>query len=192
MTDGSNAGPNLAGDSLQIWRTVVLGRCSVPVDYLTGIKNKVFKIGRVASIVTRTMPADLVSGVAKLVKVTGPDLGLPVSAPLQAFYDNFRKFGLKLCRRDVALALREDYTDQPMNEILWVVSEPLFHSKESGVLCVGHNECGKWIYFGCGGGCPWGRWRLANFSPEIQNIIVPRWLCECPWSLAPITAIFEI
>ena len=181
------------GESFPVWRILSLDKHNTGISQIANLKHKGFRVGRAAEVLTKKISSEAIDGVARLVRVTGPDLGLHLHEPLQAFYDNFERFGLKICRPTIAQALREAYHDQPMNEILWVISPRMSQSKtETGVLCVGHNECGKWLYFGCGNGCSWGKWRFENLSPKTQNCIVPRWLCECPWSLAPITAIFEI
>lgn len=181
-----------------IWKILDLNEYNTSPSYIDNLESGNFKVGRVLKAVARKTSPQPLSGIAKLVKVTASDLGLPTNASLDDFYAVYKKFGLKLCRSSVAQVLRGNYEEQPMGEVLWIVSEKMFQShKESGVCCVWHMPSGKWLSFGCGDGCSWGKWRVRNFTPETQDrAVVPpwlRWLCECPWSLSPtITAIFEI
>mgnify|MGYP001613319800 CR=1 FL=1 len=178
--------------SFPVWKTVTLGRFQNHDEYIKAIESRGFYIPRVGrGVVLKTSLATEKSQ-ANLVRVTAEDFGLHPKASLWEIRDKHKEFGLTLCRREVALALREEYLDQPQGEVLWPVTEELKAGGEIGVLSVGHEaNRGVWLAFGCGTGCWAGKWRLAHLSPANQIKYVPQNVCECAWSRCKIEALFE-
>jgi hypothetical protein len=178
-----------------VWRTVTLGSRRDGAGYLSALEDRGITVGRVARRPVSEMPAAATETVAKLVRISSADLGLPGDTPIAELCREGVSRGFSPCRPEVAPALREQYPDQPAGEVLWLASEPISAGAESGFFAVGHDTRGRWLCLGCGGlDCWWGRMRRRALTPRLQERVVPMALCECAWSrrgAAPVLALFE-
>lgn len=178
------------------WRTIDLGRRRSGNDYLGVITDLGMVIGRVAKARVADFAMATIPTTVEIAIVTSGDLGLSNNTPMPEICSvALRQQELVTCRPEIVLALREQYTDQPEGEVLWVGTEGIGSKKEVGYFSVGHDSRGRWLTFGCGGpSCWWGRQREALLSPKTQERVVPMFMCECAWSRrgeAPIQVVFE-
>lgn len=81
-----------------------------------------------------------------LVILTPKDLGFTKYPTTTELFDekNLTKYGIELCPAEVGLALREQYTDQPNQEWLYVAMKPIIASDGSpSVWCVERCDGGE-------------------------------------------------
>lgn len=178
------------------WAVIPLGLQKTANRYLQNFENQGIITGRVALAALQKIKLEEHHTPAKLVRTTSADFGLDNNAFVAEIIRRGVGLGLKLCRPEVALSLREQYMSQPTGETLWIATEPLDSKYGPGYFSAGNDSRGLWLCFGCGGGmnCWWGRMRRALLSPAVQEKIVSMKICECPWSRRgrdAVTVIFE-
>ena len=78
--------------------------------------------------------------------VAGTQLGFKVNTYRDAIYARALKRGLQRCPAEVGPALREQYTDQQMNDWVLIGMDPMIASDgRLGVFGVGRNVDGLWL-----------------------------------------------
>lgn len=164
--------------------------------YLKSFENHEIVVGQVALAALQKIKLEERHAPVKLFQATNVHFDLDNNAPMPEIIRRARPFGLKPCRHEVALSLREQYASQLRGEVWWIATEPMDSIYGSGYFAVVHDSRGLSLCFGCGGGtnCWWGKMRRALWSPATQEKLVSMKMCECPWSRRgrdPITVIFE-
>ncbi len=82
----------------------------------------------------------------ELFTCTVAELGFPNGAKVSDIYAKLDEFGFGICPHETALQLRREYKDQPMDEQLIVVSEPLTDANGNlGVFYVERYSNGSWV-----------------------------------------------
>jgi len=83
-----------------------------------------------------SLPATVTEEKVDLVKISVSELGVRDGAPYTMVCVAAHAKGLSLCTAETALALREQYVDQPDCEFLWVAMTPIAESKNDDEPCI--------------------------------------------------------
>lgn len=82
----------------------------------------------------------------KLVSFSVESLGFPHGATTKEIFDKAKKLGLELCPAEVGPQMRLNYTDQPINEYLYLAMEPITDSLgRPHVFWVARSDDGSWL-----------------------------------------------
>lgn len=98
---------------------------------------------------------------AKLIRLRVEDLGFPSGATTDQIYVRAEELGLELCPPEVGPQFRLQYTNQPMNEYVYVGMKQISGSGGSpDVFVVERDDGGSWLNGGWAG--PTGEWDAGS------------------------------
>lgn len=178
---------------MESWRSVELGAYGSGKEYISSIIQQGKHVGRVAKALASKIDLEKSKTIVELVKIASDVDLLNQVDSVAKICESALESSLRLCRPEVALALREQYSEEEEGTI-WVGAERLKIGKESGYFSVSYSDRGRWLTFGCGGpSCWWGKWRRRLLTPRQQEKLVPAVVCECMWSKikSPVYVVFE-
>lgn len=139
-------------ESFVVWRMAHIGRHPTPDGYLASIRAKHNEVGNrwahllVPSVRCETEPRDLA-----LIRASFRDIGIDPRLGRRRALACAAALGLRPCPAETALALRDEYQDQPYGECLLVMMDPLgqnpghFVGEDGFVFTVGHDRDGRWL-----------------------------------------------
>lgn len=147
---GNGSPAQSTGRTFDTWLVVTRGVHKTLAAYVESIRVRGYEVGGVAGqlLVKLVLPQEELG--EELVLASGADLGLADGYTLAELVAAAAPFGLYPCAGDVALALRDQYDDQPMDEWLGIVMEPVVDSgRRPRVLVVERDSDGVWIASYC-------------------------------------------
>lgn len=129
------------------WRTIVLGVHKSADEYRTALKAKGFQLSDWASDILGKITFSEKEISVELVKVSVAELGFNRNTSLRDILAKAQELGLGLCEPEIGPALREQYSDQPHGEYLWIGMEPVRDSDDYPlVFDVRHDDDARWLY----------------------------------------------
>ena len=130
-----------------IWKSVVIGTKTSREEVIAGLRLRHYRLSDLAMELVRKMRLARVPTKLDLVKVTGADLGFNESgATTEEIFARANERGLGLCPAEVGPALRDQYSDQPMDEHLRIGMEPIDSDGSPRVFSVRRGEDGRWLH----------------------------------------------
>lgn len=128
------------------WKTVQLGTHKSHQDLRKALLKDGFKIGDWCDDILKRISVAPKPTTVELVLVTGAELGFPNGASRKNIYNKAFNFGLDPCPAEVGPQLRLQYSEQPNGEWILIGMEPIADSDGGlGVLCVAHDDYGRWL-----------------------------------------------
>jgi len=109
----------------QVWRTVTLGLHPTTDKLTQALKAKLIRMDEVVRKILSNLSIE--SGVVDidLVKVNGRALGITRWVTYEEVINRASMFGLEKCPAEVGAALRDQYSNQPQGEYLYIASGPI-------------------------------------------------------------------
>lgn len=139
-----------AKPELKVWRTIKLGTgLRTADDFRSALSRADMKLGGYANdmLGKPAFTASETEQEVDLVVASVAELGFKKGAKYSDICVRAKELGLELCPNEVGPQLRLQYTDQPMNEWLWVAMEPIVGSGGGrGVWHVERCDGGLWLY----------------------------------------------
>ena len=129
-----------------VWRSVITGTKMNLGEVIAGLSARDYSMSFWALELFRRMPFARVATRLNLAKVTSFDLGFKGSATTEEIFARAHERGFGFCPAEVGPALREQYSDQPMDEHLRIGMEPIdVFGDNPRVFSVSHDGGGCWL-----------------------------------------------
>ena len=109
----------------KIFRKNIELSTKTPEEYIKELTDQGYRISDFTQDILNKLEALKEKETANLVSFSVAELGFSNSATLQEIYDKAKEFGLELCPSQVGPELRLIYKDQPVDERLEIVMEPI-------------------------------------------------------------------
>ncbi len=137
-------------DKFSTWKIVTLGRYKSAEGYFDALKAKGISVSSHAKDVMKKIPYAQSEHTVELVLASGRDLGLADSYNIAEADAPAATFGLYSCEAEAAVACRDQYLDQPLNEWLWFAMKAVADSDlDLQVFYVGRYSDGLWLDADC-------------------------------------------
>ncbi len=151
-----------------IWKTIKVGKYLSVSDLIIALESRSYHIGRYARrmMESKGFAITLQSKEIDLVKCTIRDLGFKESPTLREIIKRGAELLMDPCALEDGPALREQYPDQPLGEVVWMIAKSL--PTLDGLMIVfnaGVDGGGKWLY---------GLWYDLEFKWDLNADIVFR------------------
>lgn len=148
----------------QTWKTITLGRHGTPEAYRDALKSKGMEIGAWADDILSKTECSQVERDVELVLATGAELGMTEDYTISELRKSAETLGLSVCPAEVGPALREQYGDLPVGELINILMEPVAASVSSlKVFYVYRNSDGTYL-------------STDGANPEYQFGLGTRWV----------------
>lgn len=133
-----------------VWKKVEIGLHRDLAAFRAALEHGGNRISSHAGQILKRTPLAATRSTVELFRVTRRELGLPRRYTFTRLLAAASKQSLGKLPAEVGLALREAYTDQPMNECVGVVMDPIAGSGDDlNIFNVGRDDIGPWLRACC-------------------------------------------
>lgn len=129
-----------------VWKSVIIGTNRSQEEVVARLCARDHRLTNWTMGLVRKMPLARALARLDLAKVTGADLGFNFGVTIEEIFTRAHERGFGLCPAEVGPALREQYSDQPMDEHLRIGMEPIdVFGDNPRVFSVSHDGGGCWL-----------------------------------------------
>lgn len=137
----------IVGAKMTTWRTLDTQVYQTVADIKMAIEQAGCRISDWAVNILERVPLPSESETIEVVRLRISELGFTKPTTLRNILEAGKKRGLKPCLPVDGVAIRIDYPDQPLNEIVWLAMEPIKDSAGGWrVLNVHRDAHGLWLW----------------------------------------------